>query len=183
VTVRDAGGNTVTSDTSSVQLTITTAGGATLACNNNPQGAVAGAATFAGCSIDHAGTYTLTASDTGLTPAVSSPALTIAVGPAVKVGYVISPSATAAAGFNFGAQPAVAIRDAGGNTVTTDGTAVSLMLAPTTGGAVLTCTINPQNPVSGVAVFSGCHINNAGTYTLTAGAGAYTVAVASIVIS
>ena len=63
VTVQDLGGNTVTTDTSSVTLTLTTPAGATLTCTNaNPLPAVAGVATFTGCNIDLANT-TLHAAD------------------------------------------------------------------------------------------------------------------------
>ena len=54
--MQDAGGNTVTTSTSSVTLALTTPGGATLACTANPKAAVAGVATFAGCKIDKVGT-------------------------------------------------------------------------------------------------------------------------------
>ena len=42
VTVQDAGGNTVTGDTSSVTLALTTPGGASLTCTTNPLAAVLG---------------------------------------------------------------------------------------------------------------------------------------------
>src|SRR5207248_1130287 len=71
VTIEDAGGNTVAADTSAVTLAITNPAGATLACTANPKTAVAGVATFAGCNINLANTYTLTATDGSLTAAVS----------------------------------------------------------------------------------------------------------------
>ncbi len=60
VAIVDAGGNT-TSSTAGVTLSITTPAGATLSCTSNPRAAVSGVATFAGCRIDRAGTYSLTA--------------------------------------------------------------------------------------------------------------------------
>ena len=74
VKVQDLGGNTVTGDTSSVTLAITTAGGATLTCTSaNPLLAVAGVAAFIGCKIDLENpSFTLTATDGSLTSAVSS---------------------------------------------------------------------------------------------------------------
>jgi hypothetical protein len=76
VTVQDAFGNTVTTSVASVTLTITTGtgtSGAVLTCTTNPQAAVAGVDTFAGCKINLAGTgYNLTATASGLTPATSS---------------------------------------------------------------------------------------------------------------
>ena len=63
--VQDAGGNTIVASSSAVTLTLTNPAGATLTCNTNPQGAVAGVATFAGCKIDLANSYTLTAAAEG----------------------------------------------------------------------------------------------------------------------
>jgi trimeric autotransporter adhesin len=72
VAVQDAGGNTVTANTSSVTLALTTPQGASLVCTNNPKPASAGVATFAGCNISKAATYTLTASSGLLASAVSA---------------------------------------------------------------------------------------------------------------
>jgi hypothetical protein len=79
VTVQDAGGATVSTSTASLTLTITTAAGATLTCSANPKNAVAAVDRFTGCSIDTAGTSTLTAACSGLTNAISS-SLTITGG-------------------------------------------------------------------------------------------------------
>ena len=80
VSVEDAAGNVITSDnTNTVTLSITsgtptTGGPGTLCCTTNPVTVTNGVATFAGCTIDTAGTgYKLTATDTvPLTPAVST---------------------------------------------------------------------------------------------------------------
>jgi hypothetical protein len=72
VTVQDAGGNTVTTSTAPVTLTITTPAGAILTCTANPKNAAAGVDAFAGCKIDTAGTYTLTATASGVTAATSN---------------------------------------------------------------------------------------------------------------
>jgi hypothetical protein len=69
VTVQDAWQNTATTNTSNVTLTPS---GATLTCTANPKPAAAGVAKFAGCKMNTAGTYTLTATDGALTSAVSS---------------------------------------------------------------------------------------------------------------
>ncbi len=56
VTVEDAAGSTVTDDTSTVTLALTSAGGATLTCTGGvSKAAEAGVATFDGCKIDKAG--------------------------------------------------------------------------------------------------------------------------------
>ena len=69
VTVQDAWQNTAATNISSVTLTPS---GATLTCTANPKAAVAGVATFAGCKMKTAGTYTLTAADGSLTSVVSN---------------------------------------------------------------------------------------------------------------
>ena len=71
VTVEDASGNTVTSSGASVTLAINTGTG-TLTCTTNPVAASSGVATFSGCSLTLAGSYTLKATATGLTTAIST---------------------------------------------------------------------------------------------------------------
>jgi len=147
-----------------------------LTCTTNPKSAVSGVASFAGCKIDKAGTYTLTATASGLTSAVSA-SFTISVGTATKLAFATSPSG-ATGGTVFVTQPVVAIQDAGGNTVTSSTASVSLTIT-TPAGATLTCTANPKSAVSGVASFAGCKIDKAGTYTLTATASGLTTAIST----
>ena len=96
VTVEDANGNTVTTDTGTVTLAINsypagTSGGSaqgTLGCTTNTVTAVAGVATFAGCQITGkaaAGTYTLSATAAGLTAATIEH-VTITAGAASPAG-------------------------------------------------------------------------------------------------
>jgi trimeric autotransporter adhesin len=179
VKVQDLGGNTVTGDTSSVTLAITNPAGATLACTSlNPLPAVGGVAAFVGCKIDRAAGYTLTATDGSLTSAVSS-GLTITVGSAVALRFLLQPVGSFAA-TNFPTQPLVRIVDLGGNTVTSDSSDVLLAItAP--GAETFTCSLNPRSASSGVAAFSGCQISLIGTYTLTATDGSLTAAVSNTV--
>ena len=76
VTIQDTFGNTVTTSSANVTLTITSGtgtSGAVLTCTANPKAAASGIATFAGCKINTAGNgYTLTATTAGLTSAVST---------------------------------------------------------------------------------------------------------------
>ena len=172
VTVRDAGGNTVTGNTSNVTLALTTPAGAALGCTNNTVAAVAGVATFAGCDIDLASItpYTLDATD-GVLVGDTSTGIAVSVGGAARMAFTTQPSATATGGTDFVAQPVVTVQDAGGNTVTTDTSSVTLSLS-TPAGAVLGCTSNgPIATVSGVATFAGCDINlaSATPYTLRRG--------------
>ena len=164
VRVQDTFGNTETTSTAPVALALTTPGDATLTCTANPEAAVAGVTAFAGCRVDKVGTYTLTATSPGLTSAVSA-SFTITVGPADHLVFTTSPS-RAHPHTLFDIQPVVALQDAGGNTVTTSGTIVTLTITPPFGGSILTCTANPMATVDGVATFTGCGINNDGEYTL-----------------
>ena len=75
VAVQDAGGNTVTTSTAPIALTLIQNGNTgTLACMpSTTRNAVAGSATFTGCSVSAAGTgYQLSVTSTGLAPATSS---------------------------------------------------------------------------------------------------------------
>jgi hypothetical protein len=166
VTIQDAAGNTVTTDTSPLTLTLTTPDGATLTCATNPTTAVAGIAQFTGCAIDKAGTYTLTATDESLTSTTSSD-VTITAGAPAKLAFTTAPSPTAISDTGWASQPAVTIQDAAGNTVTTDTSPLTLTLT-TPKGATLTCATNPTQAAAGIAQFTGCAIDKAGTYTLTA---------------
>jgi hypothetical protein len=177
VAIQDQYGNTVTTETRSVTLAIgTNPGGGTLSCAANPVSASAGVASFSGCKIDKAGTgYTLTASAASLTSATSS-AFNITVGPAAKLAFTQQP-AGAVTGVAFTTQPKVAVQDAGGNVVTTATNSITLAIGTNPGGGTLTCTTNPRAASAGVATFSGCKINRAGSgYTLTATSGSLTAA-------
>jgi hypothetical protein len=175
VSVQDASGNTVTTSTASITLTITTPAGAALTCAANPASAVAGVDAFTGCSISlKTGTYTLTAASSGLTNAVST-SFTITVGSATKLAFTTSPSATTTHNVAFAAQPVVTVQDAGGNTVPTSTASITLTIT-TPAGATLTCTTNPKAAVAGVDTFAGCKIDTAGTFTLTATASGLTAA-------
>jgi hypothetical protein len=101
VTVQDQYGNTVTTDTSNVTITVT-GGTATMTCTANPKAAVSGVATFGGCAIAKAGTYTLTATDGTLTSAVSS-SFTISAGP-LKAQFKDYDKQTSGAWINPGLQ-------------------------------------------------------------------------------
>jgi hypothetical protein len=78
IAVQDAGGNTVTTGTNSTATITLSLGagapsGAVLTCTGGlSKAAVGGVATFAGCSLNAAGTYTLVATATGLTASTSA---------------------------------------------------------------------------------------------------------------
>ena len=183
VAVQDAAGNTITSDsTTSVAVSLTTAGGAVLS-GTSPQVAASGVASFANLAVNQVGTsYTLTAVATGLTDAVSA-SFAISVGTtAARLVFTVEPS-NAVAGATIAPVIQVAVQDASGNTVTTDSTTSVAVSLTTPGGAVLSGT-SPQVAASGVASFANLAVNQVGTYTLTAMATGLTNAVsASFTIS
>jgi hypothetical protein len=187
VAVQDLGGNTVTStSTGTVALTITqpsTPASAALTCTNATVAVSAGLATFSGCKIDLAGTYTLHAVDGGFT--ATSSTFSITVGGAAQLGFTTSPNGSTG-GVAFGAQPIVAVQDLGGNTVTTTNTgtvALTITQPSTPASAALTCTNATVAVSSGVAMFGGCKIDLAGTYTLHAVDGGFTATSLSTTIT
>ncbi|MGH9305860.1 MAG: hypothetical protein ACRD0I_03115, partial [Acidimicrobiales bacterium] len=167
VTVEDAGGNTVTTDSSSqVTLSITTGtgtAGATLACTTNPVTAVNGVATFAGCKIDKVGSnYKLHATDGILTPADSSP-FNVTAGPAATLVFTVQPGG-GTSNVAWAQQPQVTLYDAGGN-VTTDPTVPVLSITPgtPTSGGPSTLSGCAGTNTSGVVNYTGCKIDRPGT--------------------
>lgn len=164
----------------------TGASGAALTCDSGLSRTVTnGVATYTGCKIDKisptspSNPYKIVATATNLASAESNNVAIIA-GAATKLGFTSQPT-SGTASQAFATQPVVAVQDAGGNTVTsgTGSTAtITLALGPgAPAGAVLTCTGGlSKAAVAGVATFSGCSINSAGTYTLVATATGLTTA-------
>ena len=189
VTIQDAAGNVATSNTTPVTLSITpTAGGAAIACAANPKAAVAGVTTFAGCAINVAGTYTITASDGALTVATDS--ITITVAPA---GLVWSSSSATICGTPTGSSSAlvyagcvnvflqvgkftskVTLVDAGGNAFVNSGADLTVTISAAAGSSSpTTLTIAHGASVSnGSTVFSpGFGLFGPYTDTVTASLG------------
>ena len=174
VTVEDNYGNPVTTDNSTVTLSITSGTGASGAVLSGCVGnEFSGSVTFSGCSINLIGSnYTLTASD-GALPTTASNTFNITSGPASKVIFTQNPSSSTAAGVPFSTQPQVTVEDSSGNAVVTDSSTVTLSIKSGTGtsGAVLSGCSGSE--VSGVVTFTGCAINLAGAnYQLIASDGA-----------
>src|ERR1035437_3715842 len=101
------------------------------------------------------------------------------IGPATQLAFTQTPGG-AAAGTAFSTQPQITVEDAGGNTVTTDSSWASVVLAIGSNpgsGTLSGCT---TGEVNGVIIFGGCRINYGGTgYTLTASDGSLTTASSS----
>jgi hypothetical protein len=176
VVVQDSGGSTVTTVTSPVTIAITNPSGAVLTCTANPKSAVSGVASYAGCSVDKAGTYTLTASSPGLTSAVST-TFTVTAGAATRLLFTDSSglNQTCAAGSlpvgNGGQlQTWVTVADAYGNPVTGSARTVTLTKGAGGGDAPSPGTLSVA---SGAAVTGGAStfklpVGNPGDTTYTA---------------
>jgi hypothetical protein len=179
VSVEDSSGNVVTSDTGTVTVATATGPGGTLTCSNvgfPTIAAVAGVGTFTNCQISGtaaAGTYTLGATRSGLTTALSGNVV-INAGTATKLIFTIQPTvgqniqATGTGTFPV----SVSVQDANANTVTNATNAVTLAIGINPSAGVLACTNTgglTVNAVSGVANFTGCSITKAGIgYSLAA---------------
>ena len=160
ITIQDAGNNTVTADTQAIALTIQSGPGALSGCSATT---MAGVATFSGCSITTAGTYTLAATNPGDNLNATSSSFAVGTGVPNQLAFTTEPG-SATGGTAFAAQPVVTIEDPGGNTVTTATSTVTLAIGSgpgTLSGCAATTT-------AGVASFSGCSINTAGSHTLMA---------------
>ena len=180
VAVQDAGGNTVTTSSATVNLAIGTNPATGTLSGTLSATASNGLATFSDLSINRssASNYTLVASSTGLANGTSA-VFVVSAGTATKLTYTVETSG-GTGGVNWATQPRVAMQDALGNNVLNSPASVALTITPGTGttGAVLTCA--PRTTSSGVATFSGCRIDKAGTgYTLTASSGSLTTDVSA----
>ena len=177
VAIQDSFGNTVTSASATILLSIVAPDlggpGVLIGCSTAPT--VNGVSTFSGCRIDTVGVgYRLIASDNtgGGAPHPYTLATSTKFDVRDRIVFTTQPSG-ATAGTAFTTQPVVAVRAGASNTATNDSTtAVTLALSGGPIGATLTgCTSNPLTVSAGVASFSGCKIDKIGTYTLVASSG------------
>ncbi|MDA0269545.1 MAG: IPT/TIG domain-containing protein [Chloroflexi bacterium] len=170
VRVVNASGATVGAATDTVTLT-KVSGSGSLTCTSTSVAAVAGAATFAGCRISAADTYTLTASATGITSASHTITVQRAV-TATKLTITSVVPTTLRVGEKF--TLTVAAQDATG--ATNPNQMGSVTLASSTPSAFKGLLEAPF--VSGVATFSGLSFSTASAagYEITAGHGALTSA-------
>lgn len=167
VAVQDAFGNTVTSASTVVTVTLGTNPGAGTLTGTLTNSTVNGIATFSDLSVDKTGTgYTLAAVASGLASAAST-AFSIAPGPAAQLVFTGQPS-TAAAGAAISPSVQVSVQDAFGNTVTGGTTLVTMAIAMNPGAGTLS-GIRTQGAVNGIATFSDLSIEKAGAgYALAA---------------
>jgi len=171
--IEDSSGNLITSDNSTVTLSVSSGPSTALGGTLSVQ-AVGGIATFSDLSLPTRGTYTLQATDTadGLTSApsnsfvVSSPGSTSSV---TKLVFIQQPPQTAILNGPISTVE-VAVEDAAGNIVTSDNSTVTISLGPLKvgeHGATLGGTLS--EPIAGgIATFSDLTLDRDGAFTLVA---------------
>jgi hypothetical protein len=162
VAVQDAFGNTVTSATNQVTLSLTVANGATLG-GTLARLAASGVATFTGLTVDKAGTYSLTAAATSLTGATSTP-FTVSAGAVTQLAVSLSAGSVTA---GTAASATVTAQDGSGNTVT--GYTGTIKFTSSDLLAVLPANYTFVAGDNGTHVFSGgVTLKQAGSQTVTA---------------
>ena len=175
VNAQDAFGNMVTTFAGVVTMAITPGTGTSgaILSGTTAELPVGGVATFPNLNIDKAGTgYTLSATATGLTSAVSA-TFNIVAAAAQRLVFTIQP-ATTIAGAVITPAIQVSARDAFGNAATGFTGSVTIAIVTNPAGGVLTGT-TVIAPVTGIAVFSDLGIDKAGSgYRLLATAAGVT---------
>ncbi len=162
VLVTDANGNPV----AGVAVTFAvTAGGGSIAPVTAVSTNASGIATLTSWTLGTvAGVNTVTATGTGLTPALISFTATGVAGVATQLQVLTQPSPTAQSGVALVQQPAVRLADVFGNAVVTNGVTITASLASgsgTLGGTATAAT------VGGVATFTNLAITGpTGPYTI-----------------
>ncbi|QSQ25269.1 hypothetical protein JY651_10210 [Pyxidicoccus parkwayensis] len=166
VSVLDASGNIVTSSSAAITLALGNNPGSATLSGTLTVNAAAGVATFAGLSLDKAGSgYTLAASAQGLTGATSA-AFDIQASVPSRLAFHVAPS-NAPAGEALSPAVVVRIEDAFGNR-TASTASIAIALGGNSSGATLSGTLAVA-AVAGEATFSSLSLDKVGTgYTLTA---------------
>ncbi|NBO65156.1 MAG: hypothetical protein EBU88_10015, partial [Acidobacteria bacterium] len=151
VTIQDAQGNTVTTSTVTVSVSLQSGTGGTLG-GTTTVNAVGGVATFSGLTLAGAvGTsYVLRFSATGLST-IDSSFVTVAAGTATRLAVSTQPVG-GQSGALLASQPVVTVRDSQGNPVLTSSTVVSVIISSGTGGSLGGTTT--ATTVNGVATFA-----------------------------
>jgi hypothetical protein len=165
VQVTDQYGNVISNATDTISAAQAAGTGGYLNASTASQMVTAsnGTAVFANLYITNAANnVTLTFTDSSLpSPAVTSSAINVSANTATGLKVTQQPSSTAMAGASFAQQPSVTVLDNYGNIVTSYTSAV--MAAEVAGGNLNGSLAAPAAmPVSGVALFTGLFVTNAG---------------------
>jgi hypothetical protein len=164
VAAQDAAGNTVTTFTNTVTLSISVNPGSGTLGGTTTIAAVAGVATFSDLWINKSGTgYRLLATAGALSN--TSSAFSITGGAATHLAFTVPP-VTTAAGVAIAPAVKVTALDSLGNTASSFTGAVAVAIGTNPGSGTLSGT-TPISAVAGVATFADLSINKLGTgYTL-----------------
>ncbi|MFI5311545.1 MAG: beta strand repeat-containing protein, partial [Gemmatimonadales bacterium] len=178
VTAEDANGNVATTFAGTVTIALGSNPAAGVLTGTTSAAAVAGVATFAGLSVNRAGSgYSLAAAASGLSGATSGGFTVTAAGPGpvTQLAFSVQP-ASAVAGVSLAPSIVVQARDAGNTLITSFTGNVTLAIGANPGGSTLSGTLTVA-AVAGVATFSNISLNKSGAgYTLSASAAALTSA-------
>lgn len=179
VQLRDAAGNAVSQSGVSVSTGLNGPAGGSFVGTSTVATNGSGVASFPGLGISGpSGSYTITFSASGVT-SVTSTSVSLTQPPS-QLSVTSQPSATAASGAAFAAQPSVQLRDAGNTPVSQAG--VQITASITGGGATLIGTATASTNASGLATFSGLGIaGTVGNYTLTFSSGSLTSATSATI--
>ena len=162
VQLADAAGNPVAQ--SGVLITATIASGTGTLTNAQVTTSASGTVNFIGLTITGvAGPYVLQFDAPGVAPATSG-TITLTAGPSVALSITTQPAASAQSGVALAPQPAIQLRDAGGNPVAAQSVVVNVNIA--TGGGAITSSTSSTN-AAGLATFAGLTLTGtAGPRTL-----------------
>ncbi len=169
VIAQDGAGNTVTTFTGAVTVSIGTNPGLGTLSGTTSAAAVAGVVAFPGLSIDKAGIgYTLQVTASGATTGVSAP-FNVSAGAATSLTFVVPPT-TVGVGAPITPPVVVAVVDGFGNLVTTATDSVTVAINANPGSATLSGTVT-QAAVAGFATFADLTLDQPGTgYSFVANA-------------
>jgi hypothetical protein len=167
IAIMDSLGNTDKADSSTVVTVAIALGSGTLSGDLTAT-ASSGVATFSNLKIVGTGSHSLIFTADGLLSNTSAPR-TIGAGVATQL-VVTTPPSGAVNDVAFTGQPVIAVRDSGGNTVTTD-SSTEVTVDKASGSGTLSGTLT-ATAINGVATFSDLKIVGTGAHTLIFTSGA-----------
>ncbi|MGQ0506637.1 MAG: PKD domain-containing protein, partial [Myxococcaceae bacterium] len=167
VLVQDSNGNTVTSSSANITVSLGANPGCSTLSGTLTVAAASGVATFSNLSLNRVGlNYTLLA-NSGALPQATSASFDISAGTANRLAFTVQPSG-AAEGAAIAPAVQVTVQDSSGNTLITSSANVTVTLAANPGSSTLSGTLTLA-AVNGVATFSNLSLNVAASgYTLAA---------------
>lgn len=165
VAIENQNGQIITNNDSTVTISIGSGPGGFASGSRLSVAAVNGIATFSDLVLDVAGSYTFSATDTGMTNGTSN-AITINPAAAAKLVFVQSPS-SGSVGQTLAPSVSVAVEDQFGNVVTANRSTVTISVGSGSAGFSAGSTTS-VTAVNGIATFSNLTLGTAGQYVLKA---------------